>query len=263
MKKSLITAVCVGTMLAGATAFANDYSVIHPFSMPGKGEFFSVTTYMHTDAKFKDDVLNRQSGSFKVDTIGENLFWGLSDKWSLRAGYGHSNNKAEKNGTFKNWYEYLGANYLFKDDGKTFCKGSFSYTQSNNDSFDKTHKLYELFVTYGKHLHGIDPYVNVTYSNTLNLGKENDGFGILRVGAYKELSAKWGVNLVAEYECLTDETKEKCVQASLDFRYAFNKKSGVALGYTHQFSDSQDEVGGFNGELKRRNTFYTQVFLKF
>lgn len=264
MKKSLMTVACVATMLMSVSAYANDYSVVHPFYVPGKGEIASATTYMHAEAKFKNSDLRNHVGTMKNNTFGEDLAYGLSDKWNIIGGYCQMRDKFSKgDSSHKSWWAYLGAQNVCKDDGKTFLKWNFDYFQICGEYFDKTSKGYDLSVTYGKNFKCAAPYVIVGQSNTLNMGKENDPVYVVGVGAYKELSDKFGVNLVFEYEHSTDAIKEKGTALTFDVRYSFNKKSGLVVGYNYQLSDNQRTVDTNDSELKSRNGIFANLFFAF
>ena len=263
MKKSVMTAICAATLLAGMTAYANEYPVTHPFYLPDKGEVVSSTSYNHYDCKLKSPAAKQLLGDkYKVDVVSEDLGYGISDKIILIGGYCHEafDYKGLYNDSDKNHYWYLGLGDKFIDDGKTFFYGSFDYCQYNGDSVDKSTKYYDLFLKYGKKLDWADPYISVYYTNSMNRGSDNDAYAYFEGGIYKQVNDKLGLDVNLDYYHNTDALKEKFLGATVDLRYAFTQKAALTLGYRFQLSDSQHKDSGELGDISFKTKTYDGFF---
>lgn len=265
MKKSVMTAICAATLLAGMTAYANEYPITHPFYAPDKGQFKSSTTYTHYDAKMKSTAAKRLYGNPKVDVIAEDIELGITDKLVFIGGYYHSayDYKGVVDDTYKDKYWYLGLQQKFVDDGKTFFSGYFDYCQDNDDRADKLSKGFDLSLTYGKKLDWADPYISGTYTNTLNNGSNNDGFGTIEAGVYKQINDKLGFNAGVGCFLYTDVSKEKYWGGQVDLRYAFTEKTALKLGYSFQLSDSQHKINEISHKTKSLNGFFANLIFVF
>lgn len=262
-----MTAVCAVAMLMGMTAFANEYPITHPFYAPDKGKWHSESRYTYEEAKYKSKEVKQLQEKTKTDTFQEIYRYALSEKWTAYFGYGDSKAK-DVGGEFdgdktkiKNWY--VGFADRFIDDGKTFFCGAFDYGQVRGDDFDGQDKGYDLRLIYGKKLSWADPYVEVSYYNTLNRGRDNDPVVGVKLGAYKQLGRKFGTNIYLHYDQANGEAYDKFTGAGIDFSYSFTDNMALKLGYGVQLSDKQHDDDDWNWKTKSHDTFFASLIFSF
>lgn len=278
--KSTLMAVAFATLTTvGVSAYANDYSVNHPYFMPNAGEFVLDSYYHQQTLKYNDSALKHglDGGKSKLKYFQEDLFYAINDKWVVNLSYGRDSQKwkGDANGGFDNTYKgtdvTVAAIYKFYDDDSLFGKFSLGYYQDSGDSiYDGQDKGLDLHLTTGVKGKWADPYFDIRYYNTINRGGDNDGAVNMMLAAYKQICGKLGVNLGLKYYKDFSSYDEKLWSGRADFRYAFDKHQGLTLGCVWQLSDSAPQHS-FDSEIgevvsyktKSRQTWFVDYIFRF
>lgn len=249
MKKSLMFAVCAATMLMGASAFANSYSVIHPFYSPDKGQASLEMDYRYYHQKFKHSETTALAGKPRAHNSTNTINYGLTDKWvAYGLLYRTWNYSDMGHSQVDEWC--LGAYYKFIDDGKTYFHLGGDYWQTDLNLNEKIEKGIYFEGKFGKNFSWGTPYAEFSYYNIVNKGGDDDGTFQFNVAWYKELGRKLGMEISVENYWRTDVTKDFFSGAFLKFKYAFTPKFGMTIYAATQLYDHQHAVFGLDTTTK-------------